>query len=241
MANSGHELLLPEEEQLELGRYLADEGLFGIIESGTFTELKSKRLSPHYLDVRPGISSHRTREIIGASMASLAMLRIERMGHGTAVGDAYEHVVGTPQSMTSYMPKIADNLNHSNLLQPRVDTHKTSGNKTPILGRFKPGDYAAAFDDVVTDGLTKIENIGTLQENGLVVMDYFVLLDREEGGVPEVVQATKVQITPALGISSLARLLRAEGEISVRQFDNVAGYLEQYGEPHAKETINTPI
>ncbi len=53
---------------------------------------------------------------------------------------------------------------------------------------------------MITDGGTKIETIATLGRAGLTVGDYFVVLDREEGGSKDVADATGIEITPALGL-----------------------------------------
>jgi orotate phosphoribosyltransferase len=234
-------LLLSEEYRLHLALELQQAELLGILGSpdpNNWIELKSKRRSPHYMDVRKGISSPKIRHRIAQTLLELAQQRVAPLGQ--SVRDAYTHITGTPEAMTSYATTIAD-LGNLSLLQPRVATNKTSGNKTPILGTFDEGDSVAAFDDVVTDGQSKVDTIGALRAGGLEVTDYFVLLDREEGGAPQVYQETGLEIVPAMGMSSLARLLRAERKISSQQFVNVARYVERYGEDHAKETINTAI
>lgn len=139
--------------------------------------------------------------------------------------------------MTSYAALIADRLDKG-LLQPRVLQNKQSGNKAPILGAYEPEDSVALFDDVVTDGTSKIDMVHQLRSGDLDVLQYYVLLDREEGGSPQVADQTGIGVIPALGVSSLAVMLRDEGLMNPTQFGNVARYLTQYGEPHAQETIN---
>lgn len=231
---------LHENTQLQLAAELVDRGLFGIFEDSEETiTLKSGRLSPHYLDMRPGISSQDFRRLIAWDLGNLAACRASEVNESDAYR-IYDHIAGTPEAMTSYTPGIADALNIS-LLQPRVDMTKKSGNKTPILGKFEPGQTVAAFDDVVTDGQSKVDTIAGFSAAGLTVKDYFVVIDREEGGAPHVYEATGIMITPALGVSSMVRMLRADGRINQAQFDNVARYLDQYGEPHARETMHTAL
>lgn len=234
-------LLLPEAEQLKLGVTLYEAGLFGIAERPEdYITLKSGRMSPHYFDIRPGVSDVELREDISTSMADLADAKAERRA-SKPVQDVYDFYVGTPEAMTSYAAWIAF-LAEMRLLQPRVDQNKVSGNKTPLLGVGKSenieGSLIGAFDDVVTDGQSKIDMIGSLTAQGLVVVDYFVAVDREEGGAPQVLEATGVEITPALAISSLVAMLHAEDEISQTQYDNVVEYIGQYGDPHAQALLN---
>lgn len=76
---------------------------------------------------------------------------------------------------------------------------------------------------------------------GLDVKGYYVLLDREEGGAPQVAEATGIDITPALGVSSMVRILRADGLLNQTQYDNVGRYLTEFGDPHAQEAMNTTL
>lgn len=233
---ASRELLLDEQEQVDLAVDLARNNLFGVKENpDDYITLKSKRRAPHYLDIRPGISSAHTRDSVATALVSLAQAGAIRRGCDYP-HDAYAHVAGTPEAITSYMPKVAE-LAGVSLLQPRVDIAKASGNKTPVLGRYNQGDIIAAFDDVVTDGASKIDAIRGLGSAGLTVVDYFVVLDREEGGAPQVLAETSVEITPALGVSNMVTILRAEGLINQTQYDNVAEYIGQYGDPAAKDAL----
>jgi orotate phosphoribosyltransferase len=226
--------MLNDDEQYYLALHLLYEGLFGVNEDASKTiTLKSGRLSPHYLDMRKGISDFHTRFKVAESM-----VRVANRKSGTTINNAYHHVVGTPEAMTSYAATIAD-LARMSLLQPRVATDKASGNKVPILGVYNPGETVAAFDDVVTEGQSKIDAIGALANAELVVGDYYVVVDREEGGVPHVTEVTGVGVTPAIGVSSMVRLLHVDGRLSRAQFDNVARYIDQYGEPHAKDIMES--
>lgn len=225
-------LLLPPTDQEQLAMHMHEEGLFGVAERPEdYITLKSKRRSPHYFDVRPGLSNPKTRRMVGDTMARLMLWKTDAADFEDLKA-FYEHVVGSPEAMTSYAERIADTAEMS-LLQPRVNLTKVSGNRAPILGRANPGDRVAAFDDVITDGVTKIETISSLGAAGLTVEDYFVVLDREEGGASDVFAATELNITPALGLASTVKILRANNAINRTQFDNVAEYIGQYGDPHA--------
>lgn len=241
MSGPENRLLFPYEDQLSLALILSNNGLFGIHEDPQQKiTLKSGRESPHYLDMRKGISAFTARQAIAATMAELAERQTWRQNMVEEVAENYDHIAGTPEAMTSYAASIADILRMS-LLQPRVASGKTTGNKAPILGQYRHGDTVAAFDDVVTDGQSKVDTFDSFAAAGLDVKDYFVVVDREEGGSPHVLEAVGLRITPALGVSSLVRVLRGAGQISQRQYDNVRRYMEQYGEPHAQEALNQPL
>src|SRR5947207_15373406 len=112
---SERRLLLSEEEQFEIAVHLFREDLFGIKEDPTeYKTLKSGRLTPHYLDIRPGISNIATRDTIRYVMADLARFRTRNYGFREP-RQAYEHFAGIPAAMTSYAPLIAD-FEHMSLL-----------------------------------------------------------------------------------------------------------------------------
>jgi orotate phosphoribosyltransferase len=229
--------VLPEVDQFRIAMHLHQEGMFGVHEDPeNFITLKSGRLSPHYLDIRPGVSDASTRELIARGMLDLAGISYSHDSSGENTHQ-FDHIVGTPEAFTSYAATMAD-ISHLNLLQPRV-ANKLVGNKTPILGRYKEGDQAALFDDVVTDGQTKIESITGLGSSGLVVAGYFVVMNRQEGGVPQVEEETGVQIQSALTVSKVVEMLTAEGVYSTTQFDNVKQYLEQYGDPDVAASMGS--
>ncbi|MDZ7786415.1 MAG: hypothetical protein U5L95_04820 [Candidatus Saccharibacteria bacterium] len=220
--------VLPEERQFEIAMHLHNEGMFGVYEDpNDFITLKSERVSPHYLNLRPGIASTETRHIIARGMLDLASMD----------GSEFEHIVGTPEAFTSYATTMAD-ISGTSLLQPRV-AKKESGNKVPILGKFTPEDRVALFDDVVTDGRTKIDTISGLGAAGLNVTGYFVVMDRQEGGAPQVAEETGINIQSVLRVANVVRMLRAENVYSVTQFDNVREYLERYGDSDALESMGT--
>ena len=229
------ELLLPY-EQADLAIGLHRNNLFGIKEKPQeYITLKSERRLPHYLNIRPALSNLGGREVIVDSMAKLMRVTAREVRGGHPI-EVYGHVAGTPEAMTSYAAMVAMKSGMS-LLQPRVDTRKATGNKTPILGDYTEGDTVAEFDDVVTDGASKITTIEQLREAGLKVADYFVVVDREEGGAPQVEAETGISITPAIGVSSLISILHAESLITQTQYDNVAEYIGQYGDPEARASL----
>lgn len=229
-------LLLNPDAQAGLTVSLYREGFFGIKEDPKdYIQLKSERMSPHYLDVRPGISDVEFRELLAGNLVDLANLRAEAKGFDVMEA-AYDHIAGTPEAMTSYAMLIA-HMAAMSLLQPRVDMMKQTGNKTPIFGTYKEGDKVAEFDDVVTDGKSKIDTIKGLLAMELVVEDYFVVVDREEGGAPQVKEVTGIEITPALSVSGMVKILQEESLISSTKFDNVAEYMNQYGDPTAKAAL----
>ncbi len=235
------ELLLREEAQVFLSERLYDHGLFGIAENPKdYKDLKSGRRSPHYLDIRPGMSSVPAREnivdILVELLGEAASRKLNKGFSKVNISQVYDHIAGVPEAMTSYATLIGDDL-YMSLLQPRVFTDKVSGNKTPIMGQYKPGDRVTLFDDAITDGESILNANKVFYQEALVVEDNFVILDREEGGAPKIAEKAGICVKPALALSGLVKVLYCEGKINQIQYDNVAEYMQQYGEPQAQSAF----
>ncbi len=67
------------------------------------------------------------------------------------------------------------------LLYPRRE-EKGYGTRKRIEGLYRAGERVVVIDDIITDGASKFEAIGPLEEAGLVVRDLVILIDREQGG-----------------------------------------------------------
>lgn len=229
-------LLLDSDDQEQVGLYLFDQGLFGVREDpADYIRLKSGRLSPHYFDIRQGVSDWKTRRVVSTTLGALMSRRAVQENSPDLRG-RYDYVAGNPEAMTSYAASLADHLKIG-LLQPRVDQAKSTGNKTPILGRYQRNEAVALVDDVVTDGGSKEDMIRKMNESGLDVIDYFVVLDREEGGRLQVRQNTGLEIVPALSVSAMVHILEANNRLSGAQTDNVHEYMKQYGDPEARQVL----
>jgi len=68
------------------------------------------------------------------------------------------------------------------MISPRMDA-KTHGTKRKIEGIFHAGQVALLVDDLITTAGSKLEAVSVLAENGLIVHDVVVLVDREQSGV----------------------------------------------------------
>ena len=67
------------------------------------------------------------------------------------------------------------------LVYPRRE-EKGYGTRKRIEGLYRAGERVVVIDDIITDGASKFEAIGPLEEAGLVVRDLVILIDREQGG-----------------------------------------------------------
>ncbi len=227
---------LSESDQHQLAEYLLGSQMFGIAEDpADYIEVISGRFSPHYFDARVGVSQPETLDFVATTMADL-VLRKTGVWDPTKLKNCYDHVLGTPEAFTSYTAAMALKYKLS-LLQPRVDTAKKRGNKSNIIGNVVHDAEVAAFDDVITDGVSKLELIKRVEEQGVSVVDYYVMLDREEGGAEKVWLETGTLVTPAIRLSRIVEILLSSSKISQTQYDNVVEYISQYGDINSKRNF----
>ena len=101
----------------------------------------------------------------------------------------------TSMSLTSGKPMIM-----------RRKEAKDYGTKKMVEGVYKKGDKCLIVEDVVTSGASVNETSASLREEGLVITDAVVLLDREQGG-PERIAADGVKLRAALTVTKFIAVL----------------------------------
>jgi orotate phosphoribosyltransferase len=87
------------------------------------------------------------------------------------------------------------------------------------------GDKILFFDDVVSEGLSKVEGIKPLKELGAIVEHLLVVVDREQGG-RENLQKLGYKVHSLAKISDLVKSLRETGDIPPEQAETVLNYVK---------------
>jgi len=94
----------------------------------------------------------------------------------------------------------------------------------PGLATQERGKKARLIDDLVTKADTKLEAIKAAEDLGYEVVDLFVLVDREQGGVEQLAKAG-YKLRAAFKLSQLLQYGLRIGQIDQAQFDQVTSYL----------------
>jgi orotate phosphoribosyltransferase len=182
-------------------RILIETKAFQYSQTPIFT-LASGAKSSFYVDCRAALSYPEAREIVGDLM-------LDRLGPGQvdAVGGLLigAFPIAIALSDAAYRRK-------SPLLRVFVvrKEPKEHGLKKLIEGAVRPGDRAVIVDDVITSGKSTIEAIRKSREFGLDVTRAIAILDREEQGGRQAVEAEGVRLDTLCTLRDLKQAVGAE-------------------------------
>lgn len=107
------------------------------------------------------------------------------------------------------------------LLYVRSDSQKPA-----IEGRIIPGQTVLVIDDLMTGGTSLLRTAKVLEESGLVVRDFIVLIDREQGGV-ERLHEHGYHVLPILRLRTMLTYYHESGLLDTALYRTVMDYLER--------------
>ena len=111
------------------------------------------------------------------------------------------------------------------MISPRKDS-KGYGLGVSVDGAFQVGQRVLLLDDVVSHAESKLEAAHALSENGLIVKNILVVLDRQQGG-PEQVAAAGYKLHALAQADTLVETYRRLHLIDAQQYAQVAAYFAQ--------------
>lgn len=184
-----------------------------------FKKLKSGRMSPHYVNGRnlTAFSPSRPQSV----EFQLGIRDLVVNGMGSLLDDLndeenhYDHLLGLPEAMTPITSMLGQSRGLS-VLWKRVDSGKKYGIHEQLQGYFAEGERVVVQDNVITDSATKKEVLPVLHANGLHLVRFDVLIDREEGGREEL-SSVGYDFAAVVGMNAVVNILAENGRITPQQ------------------------
>jgi orotate phosphoribosyltransferase len=188
----------------------------GCLKFGSF-QIKSGALSPYYIDLACLLSSPKDLSNIvdiGANMIGkiIASERIDKLASIELKG-------------ALILPSVALKVNLPCIVVRKEK--KTYGATGRIAGaEVAKNENILFLDDVLSEGLSKLEGIKPLEELGAYVKHLMVVVDREQGG-KENIEKLGYKVHALAKVSELVNCLLQARKISVEQANAVTGYIKK--------------
>ena len=177
---------------------------------GSF-RIKSGRLSPYYIDLSWLLSSPGDFCYIADTVAR----RIREV----ITSDEVEKLASVELKGALMMPSIACRLHIPSVVVRKKP--KRYGIEGRVAGgTISDGEKILFFDDVISDGMSKLEGIKPIEELGAQVKNVMVVVDREQGG-KENIEAAGYKFYALTKTSKLIKHLLQSQQISEKQAKKV--------------------
>lgn len=189
----------------------------GCLKFGSF-KIKSGATSPYYIDLARVLAAPQQLCVI----AEVAAQKIREI----SVADRIDKLASIELKGALIAPSIACSLNIPCVIVRKED--KSYGVTGRIAGAdVDKGDNILFFDDVISEGLSKVEGIKPLQEMGANVKHMLVVVNREHGG-KEKLENLGYKVHALAKISEIVDSLYREKHISKEQKEKVLDYINSF-------------
>lgn len=191
--------------------------LSGCLRFGSF-KIKSGATSPYYLDLARVLSAPQQL----CTIAEAASEKIKEI----MAADRIDKLASIELKGALIVPSIACKLNLPCIIVRKEE--KAYGVTGRIAGAdVAKGDNILFFDDVISEGLSKVEGIKPLQELGANVKHLLVVVNREHSG-KEKLEKLGYQVHALAKISEIVESLYRDKHISKEQADKVLDYVRNF-------------
>ena len=189
----------------------------GCVKFGVF-KIKSGAISPYYVDLARLLSSPEQL----CAIAEVAAEQVRQI----MLSDRIDKLASIELKGALIMPSIACKVNLPCVVVRKEE--KAYGVTGRIAGAdIAKGDNILFFDDVISEGLSKVEGIKPLQELGANVTHLLVVINREQGG-KENLEKLGFRVHALAKISEIVNSLYQNEHIPKEQADKVLGYVKQF-------------
>ncbi|MGD0449953.1 MAG: orotate phosphoribosyltransferase [Candidatus Bathyarchaeia archaeon] len=189
----------------------------GCLKFGNF-KIKSGANSPYYIDLARLLSKPKHL----CTIAELAAEQIKQI----MISDSVDKLASIELKGALMVPSIACQVNLPCIIVRKEA--KAYGVTGRIAGAdVAKGDSILFFDDVISEGLSKIEGIKLLQDLGGTVKHLLVVVNREQGG-KENLEKLGFKVHALAKISELVNSLCQNNHISKLQNQEVFAYLKNF-------------
>jgi len=189
----------------------------GCLKFGSF-KIKSGATSPYYIDLARLLSTPN-------QLCAIADLAADRVNQIMA-SNRINKLASIELKGALIAPSIACKLNLPCIIVRKEE--KAYGVTGRIAGAdVAKGDNILFFDDVISEGLSKIEGIKPLQELGGTVKHLLVVVNREQGG-KENLEKLGFKVYALAKISNIVNSLSQNMHISKEQAVAVSSYVKSF-------------
>ncbi|MDR0371945.1 MAG: hypothetical protein LBI79_00040 [Nitrososphaerota archaeon] len=191
--------------------------LSGCLKFGSF-KIKSGVISPYYIDLSRVLAAPKQLDII----VEVAAEKIRQI----MVSEHIDKLASIELKGALIVPSIATKLDLPCVIVRKEEksygvTGRTAG------ADIVRGDSVLFFDDVISEGLSKLEGIKPLVELGASIKHMLVVVNREHGG-RENLEKLGYQIHALAKITDIVTSLVEHGHISNEEATRVLGYVKNF-------------
>jgi orotate phosphoribosyltransferase len=178
--------------------------------------LASGKKSPYYIDLRQTISSPITMDWIANSLTRIILNEIGK--------DKIDRILGVPTAGVPFATVVSQKLGLPLIYYRQA--RKEHGVKKKIEGILERNDRVLIVDDLITTGESVIEAAEVVRDQGGVVNELVVLLDREQGGQQKL-RSSRIEPHVLFRISDAMRWLHTVGLIEDKIYETLKRYIEE--------------
>jgi orotate phosphoribosyltransferase len=190
--------------------------------------LTSGKKSPYYIDLRLTLSSPITMDWICNALTRIILKEIGR--------EKIDKILGVPTAGVPFATLVSQKLSLPLIYYRQA--RKEHGVRKKIEGILERNDRVLLIDDLITTGKSVIEAAEVVRDQGGVVNELVVLLDREQEGL-QVLRMNRVEPHFLFKISDSMAWLHTVGLIKDRDYEVLMKYIEEESQA-AKAQLNAP-